>query len=202
MKNDVHFWIAILLRGALALIVGSAVLVIPDMASTLLLMPFAVAVSILCLAAYGVLDSSIIFVCSFMVLSPSPRIALRLQGTCGVLVGLILFFVIYNRFSLHWFLYLIAFQAFCTAVAEAIVARHAFTRTISHWNYAAAGVALLFLIAYSVAAAVFGERLSSRDVAWLIFGYLVAFGMAQCLTAARMLYADYQIVELEQAGVL
>ena len=87
-------------------------------------------------------------------------------------------------------------------MAESIVARHAFTRAISHWNYAAASVALLFLIAYSVAAAVLGERLSSRDVAWLIFGYLVAFGMAQCLTAARMLYADYQIVELEQARVL
>jgi len=197
MKNDVHFWVAILVRGALALIVGSAVMVIPDMASTLLLMPFAVAVSILCLAAYGVLDSTIIFVSSFMLSFRSPRIALRLQGTCGVLVGLLLFFVVYNRFPLHWFL--IASQALCTALAESIVARHAFTRSISHWNYAAACVALLFAVAYSVAAAVLGENLSSREVAWLIYGYLVAFGMAQCLTAARMLYADYQVAELLHA---
>lgn len=199
MKNDVHFWIAILIRGGLALIIGSAVMVIPDMASTLLLMPFAVAVSILCLAAYGVLDSTIIFVSSFMVSLRSPRIALRLQGTCGVLVGLLLFFVVYNRFPLHWFLYLIALQALCTAIAESIVARHAFTRSISHWNYAAACVAVLFTVAYCVAAAVLGEGLSSREVAWLIYGYLVAFGMAQCLTAARMLYADYQVVELAHA---
>lgn len=196
MKNDVHFWIAILVRGALALVVGSAVMVIPDMASTLLLMPFAVAVSILCLAAYGVLDSTIIFVSSFMVSTRSARIALRLQGACGVLVGLLLFFVVYSRFPLHWFLYLIAFQALCTATAEFIVARHAFTRAILRWNYAAASVALLFLITYSAAGAVFGEGLSSREVAWLIYGYLVTFGMAQCLTAARMLYDDYRVVEL------
>jgi VIT1/CCC1 family predicted Fe2+/Mn2+ transporter len=50
MTNDIHLWMATLARGALALIVGSAVMVIPDMATTLLLLPFALVISILCLA--------------------------------------------------------------------------------------------------------------------------------------------------------
>jgi hypothetical protein len=53
MKNDIHFWAATLVRGALALSVGSAVMIVPAMAQILLLLPFAVAISILCLAAYG-----------------------------------------------------------------------------------------------------------------------------------------------------
>lgn len=199
MKNDIHFWMATVARGALALIVGSAVMILPDMAATLLLRPFAVAMSILCLAAYGVLDSAIVFITSFMISSRFPKIAVRLQGTIGVIVGILLFSVIYDRVRLHWFLYLIAFQALCTAGAEFILARHAFTRATSHWNYAAAGAAFLFFIAYSLAATVFVDSLSSRDVAWLIFGYLLTLGLAQCLTAARMLYADRQVISLAYA---
>lgn len=198
MNNDIHFWLATVVRGALALIIGSAVMVIPDMARTLLLLPFAVAISIPCLAAYGVLDSAIVFITSFMVPTLTPKIALRLQGTIGVVVGVLLFSVVYDRVRLHWFLYLIAFQALSTALAEFVVARHAFTRSTSIWNYAAASVALLFLIAYSFAATVFVNALTAREVAWLIYGYLLALGLAQCLTAARMLYADRQVMALDR----
>src|SRR5215471_2302183 len=102
MKNDSHFWRATVIRGSLALVFGSAVLVIPDMANSLLLLPFAVAVSILCLAAYGVLDSAVIFVTSFMASSRIPKIALRLQGTFGVIVGVTLFFIVYDRMRMEW----------------------------------------------------------------------------------------------------
>lgn len=190
MKDDIHFWVATMIRGALALIAGSAVIIIPDMARTLLLLPFAIALSILCLAAYGVLDSAIVFVTSFMVPFRLPKTALRLQGSLGVVVGILLFSVIYDRVQLHWFLYLIAFQTMCNSVAEFIVARHAFTRSLSAWNYAAALVALLFMLAYGLAATVFSDALTSRDIAWLIYGYLLTLGLAQCLTAGRMLYAD------------
>jgi len=190
MKNDIHFWAATLVRGVLALLVGSAVLVIPDMATTLLLLPFAVAISILCLAAYGMIDSAIIFITSFMAASPRVRIALCLQGIMGSLVGILLFFVVFDKVRLHWFLYLIGLQALCTAVAEWIVARHAFTEGASRWNYAAAVIALLCGCVYTVGAAKFGSDLLPRTVALLVFGYLIAFGMAECITAARMLYAD------------
>ena len=197
MKNDIHFWMATLLRGALALVIGSAVMVIPDMSRTLLLMPFAVAFSILCLAAYGVLDSAIVFVTSFMVPSRA-KVALRLQGSVGVVVGVVLFTVVYDQVRLHWFLYLIAFQALSAAVTEFIVARHASSRHASVWNYAAAAVALVFMVLYSLAAVFLGENLLPREAAWLIYGYLAGFGMAQCVTGGRMLYADYQAEEMLQ----
>jgi hypothetical protein len=190
MKDDIHFWVATMIRGALALLAGSAVIVIPDMARTLLLLPFAVALSILCLAAYGVLDSAIIFVTSFMTASPLARTALRMQGSLGVLVGVLLFAVIYDQVRLHWFLYLIAFQALLTAGAEFLVARHAFTHSTSSWNFAAAAVAFVFFCAYGLAATLFVNGLTPREIAWLIYGYLLGLGLAQCLTAARMLYAD------------
>lgn len=95
MKNDIHFWLATVVLGALALIMGSAVMVIPDMARTLLLLPFAVAISILCLAAYG---------------DPRQRCSFYNQ-LYGVTQNS------KNR-SLHWFLYLIAFQALCAAITE------------------------------------------------------------------------------------
>ena len=190
MKNDIHFWVATLVRGVMALLVGSAVLVIPDMATTLLLLPFAVAVSILCLAAYGILDSATIFTTSFMAASARARIALCLQGIMGSIVGLLLFFVVFDKVRLHWFLYLIGLQALCTGAAEWVVAKHASTQETSIWNYAASAIAFLCGGAYIAEAAAFGEDLMPRTVAFLIFGYLVAFGMAECITAARMLYAD------------
>jgi hypothetical protein len=49
------------------------------------------------------------------------------------------------------------------------------------------------MVIYSLAAVFVGETLLPREIAWLIYGYLLAFGMAQSLTAARMLYADYQV---------
>ncbi len=197
MKNDIHFWVATLIRGAVALVVGSAVMVIPDMATTLLLLPFAITVSILCLASYGVLDSAVVFITSFMTTSRLAMIALRLQGTLGVIMGVVLLSIAFERVHLHWFLYLIGLQALSAAVAEFIVARHALTRSTSVWNYAAALVALVFVAAYSIISATVAEGLSAREIAWLIYGYLVAFGMAQCLTAARMLYADHEVLAAE-----
>jgi uncharacterized membrane protein HdeD (DUF308 family) len=190
VRKEIHFWAATLIRGAVALIVGSAVMIVPDMATTLLLLPFAITISIVCLASYAVLDSAVVFITSFMVSSRHARLALRLQGTLGVTLGVVLLSIAFERVHLQWFLYLIGLQALCTAIAEFVVARHAVTRSTSVWNYAAALVALLFVVGYSIISAMAEEALESREIAWLIYGYLIAFGMAQCITAARMLYAD------------
>jgi hypothetical protein len=196
MRHDIHFWVATLIRGAVALIVGSAVMVVPDMATTLLLLPFAITISIVCLASYAVLDSAVVFITSFMVSSGPARIALRIQGTVGVTLGVVLLSIAFERVHLHWFLYLIGLQALCTAIAEFVVARHALTRGTSYWNYAAALVALLFFVAYSFASATAEEAFDPPQIAWLIYGYLIGFGLAQCITAARMLYADHHTLAL------
>lgn len=67
MKAYSEYWAATLIRGLLAVVAGTGVLFIPEMASTILLLPFAVVISILCLAAYGMIDSAIILTTSFMI---------------------------------------------------------------------------------------------------------------------------------------
>ena len=67
MKPIQNTWVATMIRGILAVIAGTGVLFIPEMASTIFLLPFAVVISILCLAAYGTVDSAIILTTSFVI---------------------------------------------------------------------------------------------------------------------------------------
>jgi hypothetical protein len=194
MKNDVHFWIATMIRGLLAMLVGSAVLVVPDMTNTLLLLPLAMVFSVLCLGCYGVLDSAILLVTSFNATSRISQIALRIQGIVGLAVGLSFLFVVYERVQLHWFLPLIAAQALLTASGEFMLAKHALIKSTSLWNYSAAVVAFICGIAYAVAEIRYRDTLILSEIAWLIYAYLAAFGLAECLTAARMLYADHRLL--------
>lgn len=68
MNAYLEYWIAAMIRGLLAILASAAVLIIPEMVSTLLLRPFAIVLSILCLAAYGTIDSAIVITTSFMIL--------------------------------------------------------------------------------------------------------------------------------------
>jgi uncharacterized membrane protein HdeD (DUF308 family) len=200
MKNDEHFWWTTLVRGFLALLVGSAIMVIPDMARTLLLLPVAIAISILGLAVYAVLDSVLVLVTSYMASTSRARFALRLQGLIGIAVGILLYRVFYDQVRLHWFLALIAIQSLTTAIAEFLVARHAASHALSAWNYAASAVALLFSGIYFYIVATFAGQLEPQQITWLVFAYLLAFGVAQCITAARMLYADRLDILIEPSS--
>lgn len=193
-KANEHFWWTTLIRGFVALVAGSAVLVLPEMARTLLLLPFAMAISILGLAVYGIIDSVLVFVSSYMMVPGTSRIALRMQGVVGALVGSLMYWVFFDRVRLHWFLVLIALQSLSTAVAEFIVGRHSTTHATSYWNLTAAGVALVFSGVYLYVVLALQEQMDPEQITWLIYGYLVAFGIAQCLTASRMIYAGHHRV--------
>jgi hypothetical protein len=181
-----------LVRGFVALIAGSAIMVIPDMARTLLLLPVAMAVSILGLAVFGILDSVLVFVTSYMTGSAHAKTALRVQGAIGVAVGVLLYRVFFDYIQMHWFLILIAIQSLATAVAEFVVARHSMTRAASRWNFAAAVVAFAFSCGYFYIVFALAAQMGPQQITWLVFAYLLALGIAQCLTAARMLYGDYR----------
>lgn len=142
MESYTQYWAATLIRGFLAIVAGIAVLFIPEMASNILLLPFALAISILCLAAYGIVDSSIVLITGFMIPRQQPgRTALRVQGICSTVVGILLFVLVYDRIDLHWFLYLAAIQAAGAAVTEFIVARGTSLHHGAKWCYASAAIA-------------------------------------------------------------
>ncbi len=188
MKRYNAFWTTTMIRGALAIFTGSAIIVMPDMARTILLLPFALAFSILCLVAYGVIDSGLVLVTSFMTPLRPARWILRAQGVAGISLGALLFFLLYEKVRLHLFFYLIALQALLTAWAEFVVARHTSQRHGSRLSYAAAAAATICAAGYAVSAWSAELSLSPHQIAWLIYAYLGAFGVAQTVNAARMLY--------------
>jgi len=192
MKRDMDFWFTVLARGLVALLAGSAILIIPDIARTILLLPIAVAAAIAGLAGYGVFDSALIFVSSFMAQTARVKIALRVQGLIGIFIGMLLLSVVYNQVKLDWFISLAALQALCAGIGETVVARHTADRAVSHWNYAAATIAFVFAAVYALIRIRWAENLTPRALSWAVYMYLLAFGIAQCLTASRMLYSDRQ----------
>jgi uncharacterized membrane protein HdeD (DUF308 family) len=190
MKTYSEYWAAMMIRGILAVVAGTGVLFIPEMASTILLLPFAVVISILCLAAYGTIDSAIILTTSFMIPHQQPgRLALRMQGICGAAIGILLFALVSDRVELHWYLYLAALQAATAAITEFIVARGTSAHHGAKWCYASAAVAAISSIAL-----LFGKNLSPRELAWLLYGYLGVFGFNLFVLSARMLFAEREFL--------
>jgi len=187
MHKYESFWFVTIFRGVLAVLIGAAILVVPDMTRTLILLPFAVAFAVLSLAFYCVADSVLVFVTSFFASLCPARVALRLQSAVGLAIGVVFFSILIDRIQLHWFLYLIALQAFAAAWSELLVARHTSRRHGSRWSYAAAAIALVCAVAYTIAAVFAPENLLPREVATLAYAYLVAFGLAQILMATRMI---------------
>jgi hypothetical protein len=186
VKSYTEYWAATMVRGLLAIVAAMAVLVIPEMASTILLRPFAVVMSICILAAYATMDSAVVLISSFMIPKHRPgAIALRLQGVCGAVIGALLFSLIYRQVNLQWFLYLAALQAASLAVTEFIVAKGTSAQHGARWCYAAAAIAAL-----SAVALVCGANLPPRRLAWLIYGYLGVFGFNLFVLSARMLFAE------------
>lgn len=190
MNRYENFWVVTIFRGVLAMVIGAAVLVVPDMTRTLLLLPFGVAFAVMSLAFYGLADSILVLVSSLFASLRRARTALRVQSACGIAIGVLFFAVLIERIQLHWFLYLIALQAFATAGSEFTVARHTSRRHGSRWSYAAAGIACACGAGYAVAAALAPENLLPREITLLAYAYLLAFGVAQTLMATRMIVIE------------
>jgi hypothetical protein len=184
-----EYWFTTLIRGFVALLAGSVILIVPELATTVLVAPFTIVASIVCLGAYGIFDSAMVLATSFMVSRASPgRLALRFQGVIGAIIGALLFALVYSEIDLHWFLYLAAVQAAGASIAELTVGR---SIPIVHGvfrRYASAGVA-----ACSAVLLLFGMHLSLRGVLWLLFGYLGVFGFTLVQLSAKMLFADRQV---------
>jgi hypothetical protein len=200
MEIYTRYWIATMARGIAALLAGLAVLVLPQMVSLIFLLPFAILLSMLCLAVYGTIDSLLLFLSSFLVPHhEAGRLALRAQGLLGVVCGILLFLFVYDHAQLPWFLYLALLQAACIAVTEFVVAKGTSVQHGSRWCFASASVAALSAIGLLV-----GKNLLPEGIAWLLFSYLGLLGFTLTLLSARMLIAGRQTEHLapQHAAVL
>jgi uncharacterized membrane protein HdeD (DUF308 family) len=199
MKKHEDFWIATILRGVLAILIGSGVLIVPDLARTILFLPFALAFVILSLAVYGVVDSVLVFITSFFTELGRVKSVLRLQSAFGVVLGALFCSIFFDRIHLEWFLYLIAIQAFATSCAEFMIACHTSREHGSSWCYVASAIALVCAATYAVVATVAPATLSTREIALLAYAYLAVFGVAQTLMATRMLIIERHSVQMAHA---
>jgi uncharacterized membrane protein HdeD (DUF308 family) len=196
MKAYGEYWTATLVRGLLAIVAGTGILILPQMAETVLLRPFALTISVLCLAAYGTIDSAIVLICSFMIpRGRSGRFILKVQGICGAVLGVLLFAYVYDRLSLQWFIFLAAAQATSTAIAEFVVARDTASHHGARWCYAASFLAAASAVALLLAGTA-GDDLSPRKLAWLLFAYIEIFGFNLFAISARMLFAERQALHI------
>lgn len=196
MRREIRFWYVTVARGLLALLFGSAIWVVPDMAGSLLLLPMAIAFSVLGLAAYGVLDSLLVFVSSSMTRSRRAAAALGIQGMVGIVVGSVLFAAIYERVRLEWFFLLAAIQALCVGATEIAVAHHTRNHQKTIWSYGAAWVAFGFGCAYLMLWSGLAGDLQPKTVCWFIYSYLLAIGFFQCLTGVLMLHRAHHRIRL------
>ena len=190
MKTYSEYWTATLVRGIVAIIAGTGILFLPEMASTILLRPFGVVIAILCLAAYGIVDSAVVLVTSFVIRREQPgRVAMRLQGLAGATIGILLFALVYNRIDLQWFVYLAVLHAASAAVVEFVVARGTSKHHGAIWCYAASAIAAL-----SAVALLMGRDGGPRELTWLLFAYVAVFGFNLAALATRMLFAERALV--------
>lgn len=177
-----EYWIVTIMRGLLAVLTATAVIFTSALNSTVILMPAGVVIEILCLGAYATIDSALVLMSSFTIPRRRPgRVALQLQGTCGAVIGLFLFSLVYKRLDLHWFIYLFAIQAAATAVTEFIVARGTSEHHKAMWCYASSAIAAVSAVTLVVSRGLSG---------WLIYAYLCILGFNLIGLSARMLFAE------------
>jgi hypothetical protein len=182
MRSYTEYWTAMLVRGFLAMVTGTAILFLNCLAATVFLLPWTAVGTVLCLSAYVLLDSSVVVASSYTVPKRRPgRVALRLQGLCGVAIGVLMFSVIYDRVTTAWLLYIAAVQAAATAWGEYMAARGTSDHHRSQWCYVSSGIA-------AVSAVVLVALARSQQAAWAICGYLGVFGLNLVVLSAWMLF--------------
>lgn len=187
MHRYENYWIVMLFRGALATIFGCAIVLIPQMSSSMLLLPFAMVLSVIFLAAYGAADSALVFFESFTLPSRLGQVATRLQGVFGVVIALLLMTLVMDHARLHWFFYLVAAHAGASAIADFMTARHVWRHHRTILVYATAlisGAASLYFLLYGMLEAPDAPASTSSA---MLYSYLLLFGVVSCGLACMML---------------
>lgn len=184
------YWLTNLGRGALALVASAGVAFLPSLLDStlnrLLFLPFAIALSIVCLSLYGIVDSSLLVAigCSIPKGRKVHWIAV-LQGLAGMVLLVAVTIYSGDGLNLRFFAFFAPFQALFMALAEVSIAIHARHHQGTAWLLTSVGISLTCCVALLL-----GWKLPAPDQARLIFWYLLLRGVSLSLLALRMLYTD------------
>lgn len=184
------YWLTNLGRGVLALLasVGAGLLpsVVSSTINSVLFLPIAVAISMLCLSLYGILDSSLLVVTG-CILPKNRKVhwLVILQGLTGLVLLVALTVLSGDGLNLRFFVLFAGLQALFTALAEMTIAIRAKHHQGIAWLLMCAGISLTCSIALLL-----GRNLSAFEQAALIFFYLLLLGASLTVLSLRMLYIE------------
>jgi hypothetical protein len=184
------YWLTNLGRGVLALLasVGAGLLpsVVSSTINSVLFLPIAVAISMLCLSLYGILDSSLLVVTG-CILPKNRKVhwLVILQGLTGLVLLVALTVLSCDGLNLRFFVLFAGLQALFTALAEMTIAIRAKHHQGTAWLLMCAGISLTCSIALLL-----GRNLSAFEQAALIFFYLLLLGASLTVLSLRMLYIE------------
>jgi len=81
-----------------------------------------------------------------------------------------------------------SFQLLAVAIRELFTATHLSKHHRSTWARSTGWLAAMGGLSLLVMATVYGPSLTYRLIAWVLYSYLLAFGLLQCDIGATMLY--------------
>ncbi|MGA9717454.1 MAG: hypothetical protein WBQ79_04165 [Acidobacteriaceae bacterium] len=184
------YWLTNLGRGILALLASVGARFLPSFVdstiSRALFLPFAMAISILCLSLYGILDS--IFLIVIGCILPKGRKVhwlVILQGIAGLVSLVALTILSGDALNLRFFVFFAGLQALFTALAEATIAIRAKHHLGTAWLLMCASISLTCSVALLL-----GGKLPAFEQARLIFWYLLLLGASLTVLSLRMLYLE------------
>ena len=184
------YWLTNLGRGVLALLASVGASFLPSFVasniSRVIFLPFAVAISMLCLSMYGILDSSLLVVTGCIL--PKGRKVhwlVILQGVTGLVLLVALTVLSGDGLNLQFFTLFAGLQALFTALAEMTIAIRAKHHQGTAWLLMCAGISLTCSVALLL-----GGPLSAFEQAGLIFLYLLLLGVSLTALSLRMLYVE------------
>lgn len=190
MHSYDKYWLTNLARGILALLASAGVAFLPQLIDStlnrLLFLPFAIAISILCLSLYAIVDSGFLVSIGCTIRRPwALHWLVILQGLAGIVLFAALIIHSTDGLNLRVFAYFAALQALSSALAETIMAIRAKHHQGTAWLLMGAGISLTCCVALLL-----GGHLTAGDQARLIFGYLLLRGSSLTLLSLRMLYTQ------------
>ncbi|MDE3103622.1 MAG: hypothetical protein KGK08_00465 [Acidobacteriota bacterium] len=191
MQHATIYWIATIARGLFALSAALVLVLVPQLTATVLLLPLAVVVAALTLAAYVTLDSVVVLLAGLVLRGQTLAApVLAAQGALGVVLGASLFYAVHAHESFPWLVLLLAAQSLAAAFAEFRIARHHFVPHAVVWCYLSSAIAafagvLLFLT----------RGLPLPQLAWVLGTTLGLFGANQLALAGRMLVEQWRMAQ-------
>ena len=184
------YWLTNLGRGLLALLASIGAGFLPSFVDStinrLLFMPLAIAISIVCLSLYGILDCSLLVITGHIL--PKGRKVhwlVILQGITGLISLAAATMLAGDGLNLRFFVFFAGVQALFTALAEGMIAIRAKHHLGTAWLLMCSAISLTCSVALLL-----GGKLPTFEQARLIFSYLLLLGASLTVLSLRMLYIE------------